>query len=96
MSVLFIALGYPLANKQISPNGWYGFRTPTTLSDPEIWYSANAIAGKAMMVAGGASFLAVGLLYLLWSGSSELRILIGVLIPAIAMLAVLAWSLAKT
>lgn len=96
MSILWIALGYPLATQKIGPNGWYGFRTAKTLSDPEIWYSANVVAGKALMWAGGASLVTVGLLYVFWSGNSELRIGIGVMIPAIAMLTALVWSLAKT
>ena len=94
MCILFIALGYPLANKMVSPNSWYGLRTPTTLSNPETWYAANVLGGKAMMVAGGISFIVVSLMYLLWSGSDDLRLLVGIIVPTFALLIGVVWALA--
>jgi uncharacterized membrane protein len=45
-------LALPLIMKKIKPNRWYGFRVKKTLSNPEIWYKANQIAGKNMLLAG--------------------------------------------
>jgi uncharacterized membrane protein len=62
--VVMIPLGIPMMLRKIKPNLIYGFRTRKTLSDPEIWYEANAYAGKAMVVAGTVSL--AGLLVLVF------------------------------
>lgn len=45
----------PLALRWVGPNSFYGFRTPTTLANPYIWYSANAFAGWALLASAAAS-----------------------------------------
>jgi len=47
----------PLILKPVPPNRLYGFRTRKTLSDPQIWFSANRFAGVALLLASGASAL---------------------------------------
>ena len=42
----------PFLFDRIKPNQWYGFRTPKTLSNPEIWYKANKYMAKNMSIAG--------------------------------------------
>ena len=49
--VLIAALSVPLILRLVKPNLIYGFRTPLTLSSPEIWYPANAFAGWALLIA---------------------------------------------
>lgn len=49
--VLITALSVPLILRKVPPNALYGFRTPRTLSSPDIWYPANAFSGAAMLVA---------------------------------------------
>ena len=49
---LFMGLSIPLIQRKVKPNPWYGFRTPKTLSDPEIWYPANEYSGKTLFLAG--------------------------------------------
>jgi len=44
-------LALPLAFRLVGPNRLYGFRTRATLSDPGLWYSANALCGRALLVA---------------------------------------------
>ncbi len=52
-SSLFISLvGLPMALDKIPPNALYGFRTPRTLADPDVWYEANRESGKALTLAG--------------------------------------------
>lgn len=51
-SLFLIGLSIPLVLQKIPPNGWYGFRTEKTLSDPSIWYSANKLGGKYFLVVG--------------------------------------------
>lgn len=55
--LLFIVLGIPLYLKKIGPNGFYGFRTNKTLSDPEIWHAVNRIGGIDMCIAGSLIIL---------------------------------------
>lgn len=50
--VVFIALSVPLILRKIPPNSWYGFRTHQTLSNDNIWYSVNHMAGMDFMIVG--------------------------------------------
>ena|SRR5215467_9283077 len=52
VGILFVCLSVPLIRNRVSPNRYYGFRTPKTLGDPKIWYEVNHISGKDMFVAG--------------------------------------------
>lgn len=52
VGVLTVALAIPMILGKVPPNNLYGFRTTKTLSDPEIWYPANAYAGKWLLVWG--------------------------------------------
>jgi uncharacterized membrane protein len=54
--ILIIALAVPLVLGTIPPNGLYGFRTPKTMSSPDIWYPANRVAGWLLVAAGVATF----------------------------------------
>src|SRR5262245_37959188 len=63
--IALVAAGVPLVRGWIPPNRWAGFRVPKTLSDDRIWYEANRVAGRDLIIAGafvmivavGASFL---------------------------------------
>jgi uncharacterized membrane protein len=63
--VLAIALAIPMVLGKIPPNRLYGFRTRKTLSNPEIWYRANRLAGIDLIVASLTSLLSSALLILL-------------------------------
>jgi uncharacterized membrane protein len=65
IGALFIGLGVPLMLQSVKPNRWYGFRTPKTLSDPEIWYAVNRVTGRDLLI-GGAVLVCVALLTLSW------------------------------
>ena len=52
VGLLVAALALPMIYDKIPPNGFYGFRTPRTLSDPNVWYPANRVAGRNLAVAG--------------------------------------------
>jgi uncharacterized membrane protein len=56
--LLFIAISQPMIRRQVKPNPFYGFRTPKTLSNEDIWYAANEYCGKALTAAGGIMALA--------------------------------------
>jgi hypothetical protein len=43
-------IAVPLALRWIGPNRLYGFRTRATLSDRELWYSANAFGGWSLLI----------------------------------------------
>jgi SdpI/YfhL protein family len=44
--------GVPLLRGWIPRNRWAGFRVPKTLSNDRIWYEANRVAGRDLMIAG--------------------------------------------
>ena len=49
--LVVLVLSIPMILGKVPPNGTYGFRTPKTLSSPEVWYSANRAAGWFMVSA---------------------------------------------
>jgi uncharacterized membrane protein len=52
LGILFVGLAWPLATRRVRPNRWYGLRVPATFADETVWYEANAVAGREMMVFG--------------------------------------------
>ncbi len=51
-SALLVVLGLPLALGKVPPNSLYGFRTPATQADPDLWYPVNARTGQDLIGAG--------------------------------------------
>ena len=49
--LLVLVLSLPMILGRVPPNSAYGFRTPKTLSSPEVWYPANRAAGWFMLTA---------------------------------------------
>jgi len=62
--LLIAALAVPLILGKIPPNPLYGFRTPRTLSDPAVWYPANAYAGRWLLGSGLSIAITAIALYL--------------------------------
>ena len=54
LGLLLLALGWPMAARRVRPNRWYGLRVPATFADETVWYDANAVAGRHMMILGAA------------------------------------------
>src|SRR6185436_9334782 len=52
----------PMILGKVPPNPLYGFRTRLTLSNPDIWYPANAFSGRALLVAAAVSLALLWLL----------------------------------
>lgn len=63
--LLLMGLAVPLIQRKISPNGWYGFRIPRTLNDPDTWYRANTVAGRWLFATGLVTVIAAVVLVLL-------------------------------
>lgn len=64
VGIILVALSIPMAMQKIKPNGWYGFRTPKTLSNEQVWYEANRVAGINLMLAGWLTVIASVALFL--------------------------------
>jgi uncharacterized membrane protein len=45
----------PMILKLVPPNPYYGFRTPRTLANRELWFRANRFAGWALLIGAGVS-----------------------------------------
>jgi hypothetical protein len=56
-AVLTVALGYPLKARRVPPNWFYGFRTPATMKNPQLWYEVNQKTGKDLMTIGFVLFV---------------------------------------
>jgi hypothetical protein len=56
--LLLIGVSIPLMQGKVSPNNWYGFRVKLTLENPDIWYPANAYAGKLLLATGVITLVA--------------------------------------
>jgi SdpI/YhfL family protein len=52
LGLLLAALGWPMATRLVRPNRWYGLRVPATFADERVWYEANAVAGRDMIILG--------------------------------------------
>ena len=52
LGLALAALGWPMATRRVGPNRWYGVRLPATFADQQVWYDANAVAGRDMIVLG--------------------------------------------
>jgi uncharacterized membrane protein len=57
LPVLLGILALPLRLGKVRPNLYYGFRTPKTMSSPEIWYAANRFAGQWLLAASALTIL---------------------------------------
>ena len=76
VSVFLFLLNIPLYLGKIKRNGWYGFRTPRTLSSDEIWYPANREAGLNFMIACVVILLTALVLFFLRNTMSEQTLII--------------------
>jgi len=47
-----VALSIPMILGKVPPNAWYGFRVSLTSDNPDLWYPANAYAGRLLCIAG--------------------------------------------
>ena len=63
--ILLALLSIPLMRRKIPPNGLYGFRTPKTIDNPELWYVVNQFSAKRMFWTAIAFLIAALVLYFL-------------------------------
>ena len=63
--ILLALLSIPLMQRKIPPNGLYGFRTPKTIDNPELWYVVNQFSAKRMFWTAIAFLIAALVLYFL-------------------------------
>jgi len=61
--LLLAGLSVPLLLDKIPPNGWYGFRVPSTLYNEQLWYKVNRYAARWMLLAGIITVVAAVALY---------------------------------
>ena len=52
IGIILILVSVPLALRWIPRNHVFGFRTPATLRDESVWYDANALCARHMLVLG--------------------------------------------
>ncbi len=73
LQVVIALVSVPLILRMVPPNGFYGFRTRVTMSSGEIWYSANAFMGWALLVAAAIAAIVLWILpatvkrWMLWA-----------------------------
>jgi uncharacterized membrane protein len=69
--VILAGLSVPLILHKIPPNGLYGFRSRSTLDNPQLWYKVNTYAGKRLLVTGLGTSTAAIILYYTTSNVEE-------------------------
>ena len=69
--LLLAGLSVPLILQKIPPNGFYGFRIPATLNNPDLWYKVNAYAGRRFLVVGLGTALGAIILYFVTSSNID-------------------------
>jgi hypothetical protein len=50
--VLLAALGIPLVTRMVAPNRFYGLRVRATFAVRDVWYEANALLARDIIVVG--------------------------------------------
>ena len=97
--IVMAFVGYPLWRGHIPPNGTYGFRTPETLKNPELWYQVNQQTGFELLVLGLVVAVSCAISYYLWGQSKpNASVLANVVILVVGTIAVAihGFSLLKT
>jgi uncharacterized membrane protein len=51
-SAVLVGSGIPLYRRKVGPNKLFGLRTKLTMSDDEIWFAANQVAGRWLIITG--------------------------------------------
>jgi hypothetical protein len=65
--LVLAGLSVPLILQKIPPNGLYGFRIPSTLENPTLWYKVNTYAGRRFLVVGLGTAVGAIILYFITS-----------------------------
>jgi uncharacterized membrane protein len=52
LPLVVILVYVPLILGKVTPNHWYAFRTPKTMSSPEIWCQTNKLRGMYFFITG--------------------------------------------
>lgn len=58
-SVLLAGCGIPLFYRKVGRNKLFGLRTRQTMSDDEIWFAANQVAGRWLIITGIGTAISV-------------------------------------
>lgn len=51
-SAVLVGSGIPLMLRKVGRNKLFGLRTKLTMSDDEIWFAANQVAGRWLIITG--------------------------------------------
>ena len=70
LGAVSVLVGLPLAYRRVPRNRWYGLRIPATFADEHVWYEANAVTGRDLIVVGIVLLLLALLLPRVSSGST--------------------------
>ena len=62
--LLLVGLALPLLLDKVPPNGWYGFRVPSTLYNPDLWYKVNRYMARWLLLSGIITVAGAVALYL--------------------------------
>jgi uncharacterized membrane protein len=97
IGALSIVVGVPLASRRVPRNRWYGLRIPATFADEHVWYEANAVTGRDLIVVGIVLLLVAFLLPRLGLGSSPAyaAVCVGVLAVGSFLATLRGWRLAS-
>jgi SdpI/YfhL protein family len=69
--LLLAGLSVPLIKHKIPPNGLYGFRIPSTLENPDLWYKINEYSGWRFLVVGLGTSIGSSILYFIYPSSVD-------------------------
>jgi hypothetical protein len=96
--LLLALLSLPLIAGKIKPNPFYGFRTPQTLDDPNIWYASNKYFAKLQLFVSIIITVAALGFYSLPNITVDAYALsvLGVFVAAFITAMILAWKYMKS
>ncbi len=88
VGLLVALLGLPLLAGWVKPNRVYGFRTPRTVADREVWYPANRMMAQSLVIGGLLGALAAMIGGLMWGDAALTAATIGLVAPLLVSITV--------
>ena len=84
-SAVLVGSGVLLFRRKVGPNKLFGLRTKLTMSDDEIWFAANQVAGRWLIITGigTAASAAAGILGGM-NGAKTAMLVMGVMLTGVS------------
>ncbi|HEX6881653.1 MAG TPA: SdpI family protein [Terriglobales bacterium] len=92
LPIVNILISIPLVMRIVPQNRLYGFRTRRTLSDERVWYEANYMGGKNLIIASVLALVARAVIFEVLDTAVAPFVSMGVLLVLITLALILSMA----